>query len=979
MGMGGFHIHVRTGLQDEYLGAKYLELVTACTERARERGMLAWLYDEDRWPSGFAGGLVTKDRPELAWQFLVLTPVPNEQYTGRKDDLGHIEVHRAGDGRLVVRYGMTFEGGRLASYRRLKQDEQVVGAERLWYCYHETNGKASWFNHERYVDCLNPEAIRAFIAVTHERYRAAVGDHFGSTIPAIFTDEPQFVRADPPGSTADQDCLLAWTGDFAETYRAAYGADVFDTLPEVLWDTGRPSVARYRYHDHRAERFASAFADVLGEWCGRHGIALTGHLMEEQSLSSQVRAVGDAMRSYRGFQLPGIDMLCDGIEFTTAKQAQSAVRQYGRSGVTSELYGVTNWDFDFTGHKRQGDWQAALGITVRVHHLSWMSMAGEAKRDYPAPIDGHSPWFERYRVVEDHFARLNTALTRGVARCRVAVIHPVESMWLSWATLDRTAAARSQLERCFQDLAHWLIHGLVDFDYICEALLPTQCPQLPGRHFTVGEMAYDVVILPALTTLRASTYDRLRAFQAAGGMVIIAGEAPTLVDAMPADLSVLTAAALRVPFTATAIMGALEGVREVRVVSSQGVQVGDLVHQLRLDSDDRWLFVCTISRDHAPGQCRFEVAGTWDVTLWDTANGATRGLDSTCADGWTAFSHELAAAGHVLVQLSPRREVVANVPQLRHEPCHAFTDRRWPITLSEPNILVLDRASWRLDGGVWQPAVEILRLDNLARGQLGLPGVHGDIAQPWAETASPVVGHVTLRLPIVVGHPVLSPWLVIERAAEALITLDGQVLPVLPDGWWVDPALQRVRLPDLATGVHELTVRLPMSLTSTLEWMYLQGDFGVELDADGARLTAPVRSLGFGSWGGQGLPFYAGNVTYHLTAEIDPATPELGLQLREWRGPVVTVAVDGAATQTIAFPPYRTELGPVAPGKRAFAVTVYGNRVNAFGQLHLARPDYKWTGPHSYRVSGWEWSNALQLKPMGLLAPPWLTAVRRNG
>jgi hypothetical protein len=700
--------------------------------------------------------------------------------------------------------------------------------------------------------------------------------------------------------------------------------------------------------------------------------------MEEQSLHSQVRAVGDAMRSYRSFQLPGIDMLCDAIEFTTAKQAQSAVRQYGRSGVTSELYGVTNWDFDFTGHKRQGDWQAALGITVRVHHLSWVSMAGEAKRDYPAPIDGHSPWFERYRVVEDHFARLNTALTRGTAHCRVAIIHPVESMWLSWASLDRTAAARERLENRFQDLARWLIHGTIDFDYICEALLPSQCPQLPGKQFTVGAMAYDVIILPSLATLRSTTRDRLLAFQAAGGHVIIAGDAPTLVDAQPADLSTLQAAARQVPFTATAILGALEVVRDVRVVSNQGVQVSDLVHQVRRDGNDRWLFVCTTSREHAPGHCRMEVAGAWDVTLWDTADGSTRGLNSVCEDGWTAFSNEIPAAGHVLVRLSPRREVVSKVPHLWHEPCHVFTDRQWPVSLSEPNVLVLDRASWRLDAGAWQPASEILRLDNLARAQLGLPGVHGDIAQPWVEPVSPILGYVTLRMPVIVGHPVSSPWLVLERAGEAVITLDGQNIPVIPDGWWVDPALQRVRLPDLAAGVHELTVRLPMSLTTTLEWMYLLGDFGVELDTDGARLMAPVRSLGFGSWGGQGLPFYAGNITYHLDADIDPATPELGLQLREWRGPVVTVAVDGAATQTIAFPPYRTELGAVAPGRRRFEVTVYGNRANAFGQLHLARPDYKWTGPHSWRVNGWEWSEALQLKPMGLLAPPWITAVRRN-
>src|SRR5439155_22805586 len=61
MGFGGFHIHSRTGLSSEYLGDEYMRALVACTERAKKLGMLSWLYDEDRWPSGFAGGIVTRD------------------------------------------------------------------------------------------------------------------------------------------------------------------------------------------------------------------------------------------------------------------------------------------------------------------------------------------------------------------------------------------------------------------------------------------------------------------------------------------------------------------------------------------------------------------------------------------------------------------------------------------------------------------------------------------------------------------------------------------------------------------------------------------------------------------------------------------------------------------------------------------------------------------------------------------------------
>ena len=135
--------------------------------------------------------------------------------------------------------------------------------------------------------------------------------------------------------------------------------------------------------------------------------------MEEPTLHSQSCALGETMRSYRAFAVPGIDMLCGRMEFSTAKQCQSAVHQFGREAMLSELYGVTNWDYDFRGHKFQGDWQAALGVTIRVPHLSWVSMAGEAKRDYPASINYQSPWYKEYKYIENLFARLNTALTRG--------------------------------------------------------------------------------------------------------------------------------------------------------------------------------------------------------------------------------------------------------------------------------------------------------------------------------------------------------------------------------------------------------------------------------------------------------------------------------------------------------------------------------------------------------------------------------------
>ena len=43
-------MHVRTGMDTEYLSDEFMQLIRSCTDKAKSEKMLAWLYDEDRWP-----------------------------------------------------------------------------------------------------------------------------------------------------------------------------------------------------------------------------------------------------------------------------------------------------------------------------------------------------------------------------------------------------------------------------------------------------------------------------------------------------------------------------------------------------------------------------------------------------------------------------------------------------------------------------------------------------------------------------------------------------------------------------------------------------------------------------------------------------------------------------------------------------------------------------------------------------------------
>lgn len=996
MGMGGFHMHARTGLGTPYLGEEFMKRVGECVETARDNQMLAWLYDEDRWPSGAAGGLVTKN-PKYRARHLLMTSEKRTEAPDPEND---------NSGALLTCYSIRLDAdGFLTSYRRIGENEAPEEGAEKFYLYLMVDYSNPWYNDQTYVDTLNPEAIRKFVEVTHERYRECVGDEFGKTIPAIFTDEPQFTRKTALKFAREKrDVCMPYTNDLPETYRKAYGADFFDTFPEVVWELpgGKYSLARYRYHDHVAERFSSAFADTIGNWCEANHLRCSGHMMEEPTLESQTSALGETMRSYRSFQLPGIDMLCDGTEFSTAKQAQSASHQYGRGGVLSELDGVTDWDFTFMGHKWHGDWQAALGITVRVPHLAWMSMAGEAKRDYPASISYQSPWYRKYTLIADHFARVNAALTRGRAQVRVGVIHPVESYWLAYGPQDMTAGRREHLEESFHNLIGWLLHGLIDFDFISESLLPDLCPIQLGKRFIVGEMAYDTVIVPPSITMRGTTLERLRQFREKGGRVIFTGDVPVCLDAVESSaVQEFAAKCEHVGFSRHSLVAALEDLRDVAVINREsGFPLKNLLYQMRETKGANYLFICNNERYGVAHDCYVKIRGSYQVNYLDTMTGKITPAAAKHQNGWTVLEYGFYAHGHLLLELIPAEQSVGITlthPAVREEEVERLTLEHLsgplPVKLDEPNVLVLDQAKWRFAGEKeWHPREEILRLDNQIRQALDQRLRGGHIVQPW------VYGKSTEKLATVELSYTIDSLVDVENALfgmeapeNAEIFFDGIPVDFEDCGWWTDESLRTTLFPEIRKGSHELLLRIGYTRSTDLERCFLLGDFGVEMRGDEARLTAPVRELVWGDATHQGLPFYGGNITYCCSFEL-PEAQELDVRIpsrstsyagsndnqtpREvpfagYRGTLASVSLDGCEKGDLAFAPYQCSLGRVEAGNHTLELKLYGSRVNSQGTLHLTFRTL-WTGPNAWRSEGDHFSYEYHLQPFGVFVAPRL-------
>ncbi len=991
MGFGGFFMHARIGLETPYLGPEWFDAVRACVDEARRLGMEAWLYDEDCWPSGSASGQVTA-QPELRAKALVMkTYAEPAEFTWTPD--------------VIAAFAANLAGRDAADIEVLSAGQTFPPDGRSLVAITVTTGD--------HPDRMNPDAVQAFLSLTHEAYAREIGDAFGSVVPGIFTDEPDYAGCGG--------ALLPWTDRLPAVFQARYGYDLLPRLIELYYNVdGREvSQARWHYHDCLTHLFADSFGRMIGEWCGAHGLSYTGHLVEEDTLMCQARSIGSAMRFYEHMQAPGIDLLMERCRiYNTAKQCTSVARQLGREQRLSEMYGCMGWDVSFEVYKALGDWQAACGINLRCPHLSWFTMGGEAKRDYPASIGYQSPWWPWYSKVEDYFARIGVAMTQGREVRDLLVIHPIETLWAirthDWRENPEVVAAGNT----FDDLPATLLEAQLDFDYGDEEMLSRHA-SVHGVDGTpilrVGQADYKAVLVPPLKTLRASTAALLRRFLEAGGLVVFAGAAPRYLDGCPSSVPAeLAAAAVTVPAVGDAAVAALgPRCRRLSITDPDGANLRETIYLLREDEQAFYLFVVNTGSAIERMTGKPVRTGHWrmldpfvrdrraafpDVRIHGFAEclghplelaadtGAVFAADAERTDaGWELRTSLPRLASRLFMFPKNSSEVPGSPPKprLAERRVVELAPAQWDIVLSEPNCLVLDRPRYRIGGTPWQGPEEILRIDNAVHEALDIPP-RQQMGQPWKrpKVNKPRRVAVELRYAFAVEEcPAGDLFLAIECPAAFAAELNGHALSMNTDaGWWVDKTLRKIPIDPawLHPGDNVLTLTLDYAETfSGLEAVYLLGDFRVQLRGTEVSLASPPRRLALGDWCSQGLPFYAGAVGYRHRLRPQLAEDErLLLRLGAFSGVAVRILIDGAPLGILAWEPYDmdiTDAVAAAGGDEIeLAIEIMGHRGNSHGPLHLAEQNPAWTGPADFETVGERWREDYRQTPLGLMEPPRL-------
>jgi hypothetical protein len=557
-------IHPRHGLLVPYGGDEWFELVERTCRRAKELGVQVWLYDEDPWPSGNAGGRLTVEHPELAARGIhrfVYDPnvlddktifyfptgrllwcgLVNEETGETRELTGRVGVIRR-KWNVVEGWDSRFFYPETPLYNFSRCDTldpefaitvpAIPEGMKLMAFVARKAAFAEWsiYNGE-FIDSLNPRATQLYLESTHEQYKKYVGDLFGSTVEAIFTDEPKWYDPNP------------YTEGLLEDFQRDMGYDLRPRLHYLFSDSMAPAavLARLHYRDYIARRFLDAWMRPVAEWCRANGIKLTGHVSPEDDPVEQALCVGNMLPVMKEMELAGIDIIIPALGdrrhpvlSVGVTCATAVAQQRNKAGVMTETgHGCQQMSAEEIG--KIFLWQNVMGVTANIIHCAFTSTRGP--RDYELPDFGpDGALWEGMHEVRRKLAAIQEVTHDARQLAPVAILWPIRSFNAvrQEGQADNTGGLRRELTGLLAEC----LDRQVGTHFIDEADLPELAVE--GKEAVLGRARYTHLVIPSCTVLKAETLETLKALQAQSITVLLAGQAPTMAQAadaiLPADL-----------------------------------------------------------------------------------------------------------------------------------------------------------------------------------------------------------------------------------------------------------------------------------------------------------------------------------------------------------------------------------------------------------------------------------------------------------
>lgn len=945
-GIGGAFIHPRPGLITPYLTDEWFSLCAYAVETGKALGLRVWIYDENSYPSGFAGGHVPAEMPDAARSGLRM-----RRFEGPP---------KAFDAEPVVVLRKTLTGF-----------EDVTGKVRpaakdgaAYYVFDVVRAEPSpWHGGFTYVDIMRKDVTEKFIDLTLNGYKRVIGKEFGLTVPGVFQDEAEI---SPAGGRE----ALNYTPALFQTFQTRWGYDLRPNLVSLFEEVGNWRRVRHDYYATLLDLFIENWAKPYYAYTTDNNLALTGHYWEHEWPSPRSSPDNLAMAAYA--HMPGIDILMNDWEtgpdaqFGNARavrEIRSAANQMGRKRTMSETYGAGGWDMTFADQKRIGDWEYALGVNFLNQHLSYATIKGARKRDHPLSFSDHEPWWSYYNTLADYFGRLSVVMSLGEQVNKILVVEPTTTAWMYYSPAAESEDFQT-VGRDFQAFVNLLEAEQVEYDLVSEKTLQEFASVSHGK-LNIGSRSYSLVIFPpGLRNLEDSSVALIRDYLIRDGKVVSWVAPPDYVNGIVTeDLRLLQDSFGDRWVNA----GPGSGFDKVRMFSPPAVVFAGtsanahIFHQRREFDGGRFVFLA--NSDAAETAAGTMTLAGGSAEEWDAFTGRVKAYPFVRRGNKVDVAFSLPPGGSLLLCLKNERAKPAPAPAIVWEDVAA--DGGLAVEPLAPNVLTLDYCDLVLGG---RTEKDLYFYD----AQRKTYEDHGMGRNPW-DSAVQYKTNILDRdkFPANSGFEAVF-WFravkggardfaalkaVVERPELFRVFVNDREVKALPGEWWLDRAFGVFPVgPHVVPGKNKITVKAkPFTIHSELEPVYLLGDFRLAGAARGFELHPPA-PLAAGSWKAQGLPFYGAGVRYRKTYIVpqDEPRPAYRLKLGAWLGATAEVFVGGKRVGTAAFAPYEVDLtDALVAGPNEVSVVVYGTLKNTLGPFHNNPPlGRAWPGSFQQGAKG---------------------------
>jgi len=924
-------IHPRPGLTTPYLSEEWFRLWKVALAEAGRLGIKVWIYDENSYPSGFAGGFVPEQMPE-------------SRGAGLKIEEANQPKNLSGD--IVGVYRRNGE-----SYENITEKVKVGEANEQSACLVARVIQAkpgAWFANRTYVNLLTAGVTDKFLEITLDAYKREIGEEFGKRVPGVFTDEPHIL---PAGGQA-------WSNDLPEVFEKRWGYSLNDNLPALIRQTGEWKRVRHNYQASVLELFIERWGKPYYEYCEKNNLEFTGHYWEHEWPICNKGPDNMAMSAWQ--HRPGIDILfnqySEGVHgqvgnVRSVMEIASVANQLGRKRTLCEAYGGAGWELRFEDMKLIGDWLFVLGINTMNEHLSYASIRGARKADYPQSFSYHEPWWEGYHVPVGYFARLSATITQGEQINEILVMEPTSTAWMYQPDSNH----KGYLEKIggeFQRTVVSLAKQQVQFDIGCEDMI-SRNGSVDGATLKVGRRAYSAIVLPALMeNLNSRTMELLEQYAANGGQLICCGDAPSLVDGQASERPEILAKSIGFKKAAAGDLASvlLSQSKDGFSIKTSGDNNGILFHHRRKLDDGELVFAVNTSIKSACGVV-IESAGR-GVEKWDAETGKISPYVFEKCDRGVKTQFDLAPAGSILLFISNKPIEPAKarpVVETTIKPAGPMKIKR-----KAPNILTLDYLDLTL-GEKTTPKIYYNKAAQLTFAKYGMnenPWDHG--VQFGDELISrkfaPDSGFEATYYFVIRGGAPKPVYAVIEKPELYTITCNGKPVKATKGSWWLDKSFGKIDISSaVKTGENKVTIKAcPFTVFEEIAAIYVLGDFRVEPNDPGFVIVRD-EPMQLGPWNKQGYPFYGDGVSYKQQFNVRQASGRSFVRLTNWYGSVAKVLVNGKEAGYIWHQPWQCEVtGQIKKGNNEIEVIVIGTLKNTLG-LHHSRQSPGQVSPSAFR------------------------------